>query len=80
MRNRAKIEAAIGNARATLDLQAAGTGLVPHLWSFVGGRPIVNRFTSLAEIPSETEVSRAMSRDLRARGLPVRRDPRSATR
>jgi DNA-3-methyladenine glycosylase I len=69
VRNRAKVAAAIDNARATLALQRAGTTLVEHLWSFVGGRPVVNRFTSLAEIPAETEASRAMSRDLRSRGF-----------
>ena len=69
VRNRAKIGAAIGNARATLELHAAGTTLVEHLWSFVAGTPVVNRFAALAEIPSETDASRAMSRDLRARGF-----------
>jgi len=69
VRNRAKIAAAIGNARATLELYAAGTTLVEHLWSFVGGTQVVNRFETLAEIPSETDASRAMSRDLRARGF-----------
>jgi DNA-3-methyladenine glycosylase I len=69
VRNRAKVAAAIGNARATLELYAAGTTLVEHLWSFVDGTPVVNRFESLAEIPSETDASRAMSRDLRARGF-----------
>jgi DNA-3-methyladenine glycosylase I len=69
VRNRAKVAAAIGNARATLDLHAAGTTLVDHLWSFVDGMPVVNRFAGLAEIPSETGASRAMSRDLRARGF-----------
>ena len=69
VRNRAKVAAAIGNARATLELYAAGTTLVEHLWSFVGGTPVVNRFETLAEIPSETDASRAMSRDLRARGF-----------
>lgn len=69
VRNEAKIRAAIGNARATLELQAAGTSLVERLWSFVGGRPIVNRFRSAAEVPAETATSLAMSRDLRARGF-----------
>ena len=69
VRNRAKVGAAIGNARATLELHAAGTTLVEHLWSFVDGTPVVNRFETLAEIPSETDASRAMSRDLRARGF-----------
>lgn len=69
VRNRAKIDASIGNARAVVALQAAGTTLVEHCWSFVGGRPVANRFGSLAEIPAETEASRAMSSDLRARGF-----------
>ena len=69
VRNRAKVAAAIGNARATLGLYEAGTTLVDHLWSFVDGRPIVNRFTSIGEIPAETDVSRAMSRDLLRRGF-----------
>jgi DNA-3-methyladenine glycosylase I len=69
VRNRAKIGAAIGNARATLQLQTGGASLAEHLWSFVDGRPVVNRFTSLGDIPAETEQSRSMSRDLRARGV-----------
>ncbi len=69
VRNRAKVGAAIGNARATLALYDAGTTLVDHLWSFVDGVPVVNRFGSRAEVPAETETSQAMSRDLRARGF-----------
>jgi DNA-3-methyladenine glycosylase I len=69
VRNRAKIAAAIDDARATLALQAAGSSLVEHLWSFVGGTPIVNRIEALGQIPSETDVSRAMSKDLRGRGF-----------
>lgn len=69
VRNRAKVGAAIGNARAALALHEAGTTLVDHLWSFVDGVPVVNRFESLAEIPAETATSLAMSRDLRSRGF-----------
>jgi DNA-3-methyladenine glycosylase I len=69
VRNRAKIAAAIGNARATLRLRREGPGLAEHLWSFVGGAPFVNRFSSLGEIPAQTDESQAMSRDLRARGF-----------
>jgi DNA-3-methyladenine glycosylase I len=65
VRNRAKIESAIGNARATLELG----GLDAHLWSFVGGRPIVNSWRALAEIPAETAESLAMSKDLKRRGF-----------
>ncbi len=69
VRNRAKVGAAIDNARAVLALQAAGSSLVQHLWSFTDGVPIVNRVGSPGDIPSETDVSRAMSGDLRARGF-----------
>lgn len=69
VRNRAKIAATIGNARAVIDLWAAGTTLVDHLWSFVDDVPVVNHVASLAEIPAETPLSRAMSRDLQQRGF-----------
>jgi DNA-3-methyladenine glycosylase I len=65
VRNRAKIEAFIGNARAWLE---AGdpAGL---LWGFVGGSPIQNGWRAMDEIPAETDASRAMSRELRGRGF-----------
>ena len=69
VRNRGKIASAIGNARATLDLQGAGSSLVEHLWSFVDGRPIVNDWTDEGHAPAETDASRAMSKDLKARGF-----------
>ena len=69
VRNRAKIEATIDNARAALALRDAGTGLADHLWSFVDGAGIQNRWQRLGEIPAETAESRAMSRDLRGRGF-----------
>ena len=69
VRNRAKIESTIDNARAILALEAGGTSFVDHLWSFVGGRPIQNRFRKMGEIPAETPESRAMSKDLRERGF-----------
>lgn len=69
IRNGAKVRSAIGNARAVLTLHEAGSSLVDHLWSFVDGHPVTNAWTELAEIPAETAVSGAMSRDLRARGF-----------
>ena len=69
VRNRAKVESAVSNARAALAVrQEAGT-LDAYLWSFVDGRPVRNRWRSLTEIPAETDVSRAMSRDLKHRGF-----------
>jgi DNA-3-methyladenine glycosylase I len=61
VRNRAKIEAAIGNAGAWLALDDP----VGLLWSFVGGEPIVNEWRSLAELPAHTAESTAMSKELR---------------
>ena len=65
VRNRLKIEAAVANARATIE---AG-GLDDLLWAFVGGEPVVNRWRTLAEIPAETAESRAMSKELKRRGF-----------
>jgi DNA-3-methyladenine glycosylase I len=69
VRNRAKISAAIGNARATIALPPEDGSLVEFLWGFVGDRPMQNRWASVGEIPAETEVSQEMSRALKARGF-----------
>jgi DNA-3-methyladenine glycosylase I len=69
IRNRQKIEAAIGNARAFLAVQKEFGGFSPYAWSFVEGKPLVNRWTGLRELPARTEVSDAWSKDLKARGF-----------
>jgi DNA-3-methyladenine glycosylase I len=69
VRNRAKIQAAVANARAVLDVREEAGSLDVYLWSFVGGAPVRNRWRSLSEIPAETEESRAMSKDLKRRGF-----------
>jgi DNA-3-methyladenine glycosylase I len=69
VRNRAKIEAAIGNARACRAVQREYGSFDRYVWRFVGGMPIQNAWTSLGEVPSETDVSRALSRDLVKRGF-----------
>src|SRR6185503_10497582 len=69
VRNRAKIRSVIGNARAYLALADAPGAFDHYLWSFVGGTPIVNRWTSLGGVPAETEESQALSRDLKKRGF-----------
>ena len=69
VRNRSKIEATITNARAWLDLQEAGESFSDYLWQFVDGRPLVNKFRSMAEVPAETAQSKAMSKDLKRRGF-----------
>ncbi|HET9273063.1 MAG TPA: DNA-3-methyladenine glycosylase I [Methyloceanibacter sp.] len=69
VRNRAKIEGAILSARAWLDIMERSPGFAAYLWDFVEGKPIINRFRSIKEIPAETELSRAVSKDLKARGF-----------
>jgi DNA-3-methyladenine glycosylase I len=69
VRNRMKIEGAIASARAWLEIMEHGAGFGPYLWDFVGGKPIVNRHKRMADIPAETELSRALSKDLKARGF-----------
>jgi DNA-3-methyladenine glycosylase I len=65
VRNRAKVDAFIGNAGAYLEVEDF-TGLI---WSFVDGAPVLNRWRALEEIPAETPVSAAMSAELRRRGF-----------
>jgi DNA-3-methyladenine glycosylase I len=69
VRNRAKIEAAIGNARAFLDVRREVGSFDAYIWRFVGGRPVRNAWTASSRHPVETEASRAMSRDLKKRGF-----------
>ena len=69
VRNRAKVRAAIGNARAWLVMREGGMDPATHLWSFVGGRPLQNAWNEMGDIPAESGESVALSRDLRARGL-----------
>ena len=69
VRSRSKIEATIGNARAYLDMNEAGIDFADHLWGFVDGEPVQNRFESMAQVPTETGTSRALSKDLKLRGF-----------
>jgi DNA-3-methyladenine glycosylase I len=69
VRNRAKIEGAIASGRAWLDIMENGAGFGTYLWDFVRGKPIVNRHRRMADIPAETDLSRAISKDLKARGF-----------
>jgi DNA-3-methyladenine glycosylase I len=69
VRNRAKIEATIGNARAFLAVVKEFGSFAAYQWKFVGERPIRNRFHHLSEVPACTEISDALSRDLKRRGF-----------
>ena len=69
IRNRQKLDAAVTNARAFLDVQRACGGFHRFLWSFVGHRPIRNAWRTLRALPVTTPASDAMSRELKARGF-----------
>ncbi|MBX2991801.1 MAG: DNA-3-methyladenine glycosylase I [Bacteroidetes bacterium] len=69
VRNRLKINAAVLNAQAYLNVQKEFGSFDTYIWQFVGGKPIRNRRKSLKEIPATTPESDAMSRDLKKRGF-----------
>ncbi|PWE17865.1 DNA-3-methyladenine glycosylase I [Marinicauda salina] len=69
VRSRAKIEAAIAGARAWCDIQASDRSFSERLWGFVDGAPRQNRFVSMADVPTETDESRAMSKELKRFGF-----------
>jgi DNA-3-methyladenine glycosylase I len=69
VRNRAKIEATIANARAFLAVQREHGSFDSYIWQFVDGRPTQNAWRRHGECPAETDTSRAMSRDLLRRGF-----------
>jgi DNA-3-methyladenine glycosylase I len=68
VRNRAKIEGAVASARAYLDIEKE-KGFCKYLWDFVDGKTIRNNFRHIGEVPAETELSRKISKDLKARGF-----------
>jgi len=69
VRNRAKIISTIENARALLAVQSQSGSFAVHLWSFVEGKPLQSARQTLSDLPSETPVARALSKDLRGRGF-----------
>lgn len=69
VRNRAKVEAAVGNARAFLAVAERFGSFAAHQWRFVDGKPIVNRWKTLRRLPARTPLSDAFSVDLRERGF-----------
>lgn len=69
VRNRLKIEGAVRNARAFLEVQREAGSFDRYIWQFVDGRPKVNRPRRMADVPAKTPESDAMSRDLKKRGF-----------
>lgn len=69
IRNRAKIVGTIAGARAWLEIEEAGPGFSRFLWDFVDGRPVQSGARRRADIATETEISRAISKALKAKGF-----------
>jgi DNA-3-methyladenine glycosylase I len=69
VRNRLKVESTVNNAARVLEVQEELGSLDAYVWAFVDGEPIVNRWRSLSELPAETALSKAISKDLKRRGF-----------
>ncbi|SUI89861.1 DNA-3-methyladenine glycosylase I [Shewanella morhuae] len=69
VRNRLKVNSIIKNAKGYLSYTADGKDFSEFLWSFVGGKPIVNQFTSMSQIPTQTAESETMSKALKKQGF-----------
>ena len=69
VRNRLKIESAISNARAFLDVQKETGSFDAYIWGFVDGKPRVNAVRGMGDVPASTPQSDAMSKDLKKRGF-----------
>ena len=69
VRNRMKIESAVGNARGFLKIQREFSSFDEYIWGFVGGKPIRNSWKTPSQVPDRTVESDAISRDLKRRGF-----------
>jgi DNA-3-methyladenine glycosylase I len=69
IRNRRKIESAIGNARAYLQMMEGPVSFSKWLWNYVDGKPVINHFKTLQEIPASTPLSEKISGELKKRGF-----------
>ena len=68
IRNRAKINATVANAKVFLKIQKEYGSFADYIWGFVDGKPLVNACKSMGDIPAKTEESEAISKDLKKRG------------
>jgi DNA-3-methyladenine glycosylase I len=69
VRNRLKVRSSISNARCFLAVQREFGSFDRYLWGFVDGKPVVNRWTELSQIPASTPLSDQVSKDLKQRGF-----------
>ena len=69
VRNRLKIDAAVTNAQAYVAIQREFGSFDRYVWQFIGGKPVINRWKRLSEVPTTSRESDALSRDLQRRGF-----------
>lgn len=69
VRNRLKVNAAVNNAKRFLEIQKEFGSFNSYIWNFVGGKPKINRWKNIKEIPATTRESDALSKDLKNRGF-----------
>lgn len=69
IRNKLKIQSLIKNANAFLSIESENGDFAAYLWAFVGGKPVVNSWKTMADVPTESEESRAMSKSLKKLGF-----------
>jgi DNA-3-methyladenine glycosylase I len=69
VRNRLKVESTVVNAERVIEVQAEVGSFAAYLWDFVGGEALVGRFGRMSDLPAETPLSKALSKDLKRRGF-----------
>lgn len=69
IRNRLKIYAAVNNAKRFIEVQKEFGSFTEYIWSFTEGKPVINHFQELKEVPASTPLSDAISKDLKKRGF-----------
>lgn len=69
IRNRLKIAASVNNAQRFLEVREEFGSFAKYMWQFVDGKPVINKFRHISELPATTKVSDAMSKDLKQRGF-----------
>ncbi len=69
VRNKLKVNATVNNAKRVIEVQKEFGSFDAYIWQFVGGKPLVNQWKDVSEVPSSTAISDAMSKDLKKRGF-----------
>src|SRR5690606_12841571 len=69
VRNRLKVDSTVTNARAFLAVQKEFGSFARYIWGFVDGKPLINRFASMQDVPAQTPLAVTISKDLKKRGF-----------